>query len=76
MNLPTLSAFIRQLTHTVDALEVLHASSPATSVLMEESRAVLGYEIAMLHSLIDDMNAAYAELEDATQEAAFENVGR
>lgn len=73
MNLPTLASFIRTLTHRVDTLECIcskvHRILPITA-------SDLANEIVMLHNLLDDLNAAYTEMEEAVAETAFENAGR
>lgn len=55
----------------MDRLELLHNETPVSTLADQDRWFVLGFEIALLHELIDDMNAAYAELEDQTLDHAF-----
>ncbi len=74
MTSSTLAARIATLTHHVDTLEVIHATFYVASTAMEERRASLGFEIAGLHALLDDLNLDYEEARDRELDMAFERA--
>lgn len=76
MNLTNLAAQIAALTHICDRLEQLAAHFVIAYLRDEEHYLALNAEIDRVHSLIDDMNAAYTELADQLADAAYENAGR
>lgn len=71
MTSSTLAARIGALTQSIDNLEVLHASMPTPNNTAAESRRnVLDTEIALLHALLDQLNADYeAQLVTSEHEA-------
>ncbi len=69
-----LADLISRLTHHVDRLEVTRerlVRSTCSSTLLSIQQS-LSFEIAMLHTLIDDMNALYEEEAEKAADYAFE----
>ncbi len=74
MTSTTLAARIGTLTHSLDALERLHARLQAGGFV--NTTRTLGEEIEGLHVLLDTLNADYAALEDRELDHAFEGFAR
>lgn len=72
MNLSSLSSLITRLTHSVDSLEVLRDKTPVYTESSQDRWLSLGFEIAKLHTLIDDLNTTYVEMEEELDDQRFE----
>lgn len=72
MNLSSLAAHIATLTHSVDSLEVLRDQTPVYTEPSQNRWLSLGFEIAKLHTLIDDLNTTYVEMEEELADQRFE----